>query len=65
MTRDDLVKQCRIDTWRVGNLVSVEVTHLATGFVEREKDAKSQFQAKEACLWRLGQRLVPQEEVER
>lgn len=64
MTRDELVKQCQIDTYRAGNLVSVKVTHLSTGFVEREKDAKSQFKAKEACLWRLGQRLVNQERAE-
>jgi protein subunit release factor A len=57
MTRDELVRQCQIDVYRGGTL-DVRVTHLPTGMVEEEKNARSQHLAREACLWRLGQRLV-------
>lgn len=62
-TSDDLLKECRIIIYRAGHLVSAEVTHLPTGFVERERDSKSQHRAKEACLCRLRQRLANPEEA--
>lgn len=56
----DLSKQCQIDVYRAGNRIDVKVTHLPTGMVETETDAKSQYLARERCLQRIAARLDSQ-----
>lgn len=55
MLVEDLLKDCRVDTYRAGEF-DVQVTHLPTGIVERDHD-KSAMRARERCLQRIAARL--------